>query len=85
MVRHCSNAVKRQQRVDSVQGAKEVNGYDPHDLNRFEEAQANRYQMALSETRDRPQWPLPPSNSASCEERRSSRTWGAEITRRLVQ
>jgi len=51
MVRHCSNAVKRQQRVDSVQGAKDVNGYDPHDLSRFEQAQANQYQMALSEIR----------------------------------
>lgn len=51
MVRYCSNAVKRQQRFDSVQGAKDVNGYDPHDLSRFEQAQSNQYQMALSEIR----------------------------------
>jgi uncharacterized protein (DUF1810 family) len=28
-----------------------VNGYDPHDLSRFEQAQANQHQMTLSEIR----------------------------------
>ena len=51
MVRHCSNAVKRQQPFEPVQGSKDVNGYDPHDLSCFEQAQANQYQMALSEFR----------------------------------
>ena len=28
-----------------------MDGYDPHDLSRFEQAQANQYRMALSEIR----------------------------------
>ena len=28
-----------------------MDGYDPHDLSRFEQAQANKYEMALSEIR----------------------------------